>query len=141
VQSDIEGMHFNTVVSALMIYTNHLSGLAEPPREAFEKLLLCLAPFAPHLAEELWHGLGHQDSISSAPWPSYDEAMCADDVVELPVQVNGKVRGRVVLATDASEEDARRAALADRGVQATLEGKAITKVIYVAGRVLNLVVK
>jgi leucyl-tRNA synthetase len=141
VQADIEGMHFNTVVSTLMIYSNHLSGLKELPQEAFEKLLLCLAPLAPHLAEELWHGLGHGTSIADASWPEHDEALCVDDSVEVPLQVNGKVRGRVVLAKDASEADARAAALADRGVQSSLEGKAIVKLIYVPGRVLNLVVR
>jgi leucyl-tRNA synthetase len=141
VQGDIEGMRFNTVVSALMIFTNHLASLSAPPREAFEKLVLCLAPFAPHLSEELWRGLGHEESISTAPWPAHDETYCVDDTVEVPVQVNGKVRGRVVLGTDATEEDARAAALADRGVQASLEGKTLVKLIYVSGRVLNLVAK
>jgi leucyl-tRNA synthetase len=141
VRADIEGLHFNTVVSTLMIYSNHLVGLAALPREAFETLVLCLAPLAPHLAEDLWHGLGHSDSITGAAWPEHDEALCVDDSVEVPLQVNGKVRGRVVLAKDATQDDARAAALADRGVQASLEGKKIVKVIYVAGRVLNLVVK
>jgi leucyl-tRNA synthetase len=141
VGADIEGMHFNTVVSALMIYTNHLAGQERPPREAFEKLLLCLAPFAPHLAEELWRGLGHQTSIAGAAWPEHDEAWCVDDVVEVPVQVNGKVRGRVVLGRDATPEQAKSAALEDRNVQSSLEGKTIAKVVYVPGRVLNLVVR
>ena len=141
VKADIEGLHFNTVVSTLMIYSNHLSSLAALPREAFEKLVLCLAPLAPHLAEELWHGLGHASSVTLAAWPEHDEALCVDDTVEVPLQVNGKVRGRVVLPKDASADDARAAALADRGVQNSLEGKSVVKVIYVAGRVLNLVVK
>ncbi len=141
VASDIEGLRLNTVVSGLMIYTNHLFGLSQLPREAFEKLVSCLAPFAPHLAEELWQGLGHEGSISSASWPAHDEALCLDDVVEVPLQVNGKVRGRVTLAVNATEDDAKAAALADRGVLNFLEGKRIVKVIYVSGRVLNLVVK
>jgi len=141
VKADIEGLHFNTVVSTLMIYSNHLSALKTLPREAFEKLLLCLAPLAPHLAEELWHGLGYGTCIADAAWPEHDEALCVDDTVEVPLQVNGKVRGRVVLAKDASEADARAAALADRGVQSSMEGKALVKLIYVPGRVLNLVVR
>jgi leucyl-tRNA synthetase len=141
VKGDIEELHFNTVVSTLMIYSNHLSGLPLLPREAYEALLLCLAPLAPHLSEELWHGLGHAQSIGAAPWPAHDEALCVDDTIEVPLQVNGKVRGRVVLARDATEDDARAAALADRGVQSSLGGKQVVKVIYVAGRVLNLVVK
>jgi leucyl-tRNA synthetase len=141
VKGDIEGLHFNTVVSTLMIYSNHLAGLPAVPREAFEKLLLCLAPLAPHLSEELWHGLGHGDSVTGAAWPEHDEALCVDDSVEMPLQVNGKVRGRVVLAKNATEDEARAAALAERGVQSFLEGKQIVKVVYVAGRVLNLVVR
>jgi leucyl-tRNA synthetase len=141
VKGDIEGLHFNTVVSTLMIYSNHLSSLKAVPREAFEKLVLCLAPLAPHLAEELWHGLGHSSSVTEATWPEHDEALCVDDTVEVPLQVNGKVRGRVVLAKDATEADARAAALADRGVASSLGGKQVVKVIYVPGRILNLVVK
>jgi leucyl-tRNA synthetase len=141
VKGDIEGLHFNTVVSTLMIYSNHLASLKELPREAFEKLVLCLAPLAPHLSEELWSALGHSGTIADAPWPAHDEALCEDDTVEVPLQVNGKVRGRVVLAKGASEDEARAAALADRGVAASLEGKKIVKLVYVPGRILNLVVK
>src|SRR5688572_18741897 len=141
VGADIEGLHFNTVVSTLMIYSNHLASSKAVPREAFEKLLLCLAPLAPHLAEELWHGLGYESSITVAAWPTHDEALCVDDTVEVPLQVNGKVRGRVVLPKNATEADARAAALADRGVVNSLEGKQVVKVIYVPGRILNLVVK
>jgi leucyl-tRNA synthetase len=141
VGADFEALHFNTTVSALMIFLNHLVSLEEPPREAFEKLLLCLAPLAPHLAEELWHQLGHEGSITRAPWPSHDEALCVDDTVELPVQVNGKVRGRVVLPNDATEEQARSVALAEHAVKAALEGKTLVKVIYVPKRVLNVVVR
>jgi leucyl-tRNA synthetase len=141
VGGDFEALRFNTTVSALMIFTNHLATLETPPREAFEKLLLCLAPLAPHLAEELWHGLGHQSSITQAAWPSYDEALCVDDTVEMPVQVNGKVRGRVVLPTNATEEEARNLALAEQNVRASIEGKTLVKVVYVPKRVLNVVVR
>jgi leucyl-tRNA synthetase len=141
VGADLEGLRFNTAISALMIYLNHLTGLEQPPREAFEKLLLCLAPLAPHLAEELWQRLGNQGSISLAAWPSHDESYCVDDTVEMPVQVNGKVRGRVVLPVDASEEEARRLALAEHNVQAALEGKTVVKVVYVPKRILNIVVR
>jgi leucyl-tRNA synthetase len=141
VGADFEALRFNTTVSALMIFINHLATLEAPPREAFEKLLLCLAPLAPHLAEELWHGLGHQSSITQAAWPSHDEALCVDDTVEMPVQVNGKVRGRVVLPANATEEEARNLALAEPNVRASMEGKAVVKVVYVPNRVLNIVVR
>jgi leucyl-tRNA synthetase len=141
VGADFDALHFNTTVSALMILTNHLSALEQPPREAFEKLLLCLAPLAPHLAEELWRVLGHDTSITRAAWPSYDPALCVDDTVEVPVQVNGKVRGRIVLLNDATEEDARTGAFAEPSVRASLEGKTVVKVVYVPRRVVNIVVR
>jgi leucyl-tRNA synthetase len=141
VGADFDALHFNTTVSALMIFVNHLAGLEQPPRAAFETLLLCLAPLAPHLAEELWHAVGHDTSITRAAWPSYDPALCVDDTVEVPVQVNGKVRGRILLPNDAKEEDARSIALAEPGVRASLEGKTVVKVVYVPKRVLNIVVR
>ena len=141
VGADIEALHFNTAVSTMMILANHLQGQEHPAREALEKLVLCLSPFAPHLAEELWAHLGHATSIALEPWPSYDEAACEDDQVEVPLQVNGKVRGRVVLRKDADEAGAREAALLDKGVQNQIAGKQIVKTVYVPGRVLNLIVK
>jgi leucyl-tRNA synthetase len=141
VGEDIEALHFNTAVSQMMILSNHLQGQEHPAREALQKLVLCLSPFAPHLAEELWHRLGYTTSVAHEPWPSYDPAACEDDVVEMPVQVNGKVRGRVVLAKDADEAAALAAALTDKGVQNQTSGKRVVKTVYVPGRVLNLIVK
>jgi leucyl-tRNA synthetase len=141
VSLDIERLSFNTAVSQMMIYTNHLASLGNAPRRAVEGLLLCLAPFAPHLAEELWSQLGHPECLALEKWPSWDERQCEDDVVEVPVQVNGKVRGRVSLPKVASEDDARALALQDEKVQAFLAGKELLKVVYVPGRVLNFTVK
>jgi leucyl-tRNA synthetase len=141
VRTDIEGMRFNTVVSALMIFTNHLHSLEQPPREALETLVLCLAPFAPHLAEELWQRLGHAECVSLSSFPDFDEALCVDDVVEVPVQVNGRVRARLMLERTASEDAAKQAALGDDGVKQALEGKSVANVIYVPGRILNLVAR
>lgn len=141
VGEDIESLHFNTAVSQMMILSNHLQGQERPAREALEKLILCLSPFAPHLAEELWAGLGYTQSIALEEWPSYDPAACEDDVIEMPVQVNGKVRGRVVLPKDADEKTALAAALTDKGVQTQTAGKQVVKTVFVAGRILNLIVK
>jgi leucyl-tRNA synthetase len=105
-----------------------------------EKLLLCLAPFAPHLAEELWAQTGHQPSIANVPWPEFEMALCIDERVEIAVQVNGKVRSRIELARDASEETARTAALADANVQKHLEGKTLRKFLYVPGRIVNVII-
>jgi leucyl-tRNA synthetase len=145
---DIEALRLNTAVSTMMELVNHLFAFEKPPREAIEKLLLCLAPFAPHLAEELWSGgdgtgggLGRASTIADVPWPTYDEALTVDNVVELGVQVNGKVRGRVSLARDASEAAARDAGLADENVKRFTEGKTLVKFVYVPGKILNFIVK
>jgi leucyl-tRNA synthetase len=124
----------------MMIFANHLAKLDKPPRGAVEKLTLCLAPFAPHLAEELWSRLGHEPSVAEAPWPSFDPALCEDDAREIGVQVNGKVRGRVMLPVNASEEAAREAGLADPNVAKFIEGKTLRKVVYVPGKILNFIV-
>jgi leucyl-tRNA synthetase len=141
VGADIDALCLNTAVSAMMILTNHLNGLEKPPKSAVETLVLCLSPFAPHLAEELWEKLGHPPSIATAAWPSFDEALCQDDEIEIGVQVNGKVRGRVTLSRTASEEDARRVGLAEVNVAKFTEGKPLVKVIYVPGKILNFIVK
>jgi leucyl-tRNA synthetase len=103
-------------------------------------LAILVSPFAPHVAEELWQHLGHSASLAYEPWPAWDEALAVDDVIELPVQVNGKVRARVQLARDASEADARAAALAADGIAARLAGQTVRKFVYVPGQVVNLVV-
>jgi leucyl-tRNA synthetase len=114
VGEDIETMRFNTAVSTLMILANRLASLDATPRAAIEKMLQVLAPFAPHLSEELWSELGHTELIADAPWPSFEPALCVDDVVEIGVQVNGKARGRVKLAKDASEAVAKAESLKDQ---------------------------
>jgi len=137
---DIESLSLNTAVSTMMILVNHLNGMEQPPREAVEKLLLCLSPFAPHLAEELWAHLGHAPSIANVPWPKFDEALTVDDELEIAVQVNGKVRGRALLARDADEAAAQAAALADPNVSKFIEGRLIKKLVYVPGKILNFIV-
>ncbi len=137
---DIEVLSLNTAVSTMMILVNHLNPMTEPPREAVEKLLLCLAPFAPHLSEELWELTGHPPSIANVTWPAFDEALTIDDVLEIAVQVNGKVRGRAALARDADEAAARAAGLSDPNVSKFIEGKALKKLVYVPGKVLNFIV-
>ena len=166
VTTDIDPrMHLNTAVSALMVLVNELYAFAEkrgirptgredePPaviarpetaavlREAAETLVLLISPFTPHMAEELWEGLGHRDGIVAAGWPEWDEASARDETIEIPVQVNGKVRGRVTVAADASEPDIQAAALASPQVQPYLEGKQVVKVIVARGRLVSVVVK
>ncbi len=149
VTDDIAGFHFNTMLSALMEFTNHLTRLRETGaevdadawREAQQSLALILAPSVPHIAEELWQRLGQPYSVHTQTWPPFDAALAADDAVEIAVQVNGKVRARLTLPVDAPEAAARERAMASTAVASHVAGKQIVRVIYVPNRLLNIVVK
>jgi leucyl-tRNA synthetase len=140
VTEDYAALRNNTAVAKLIEYTNHLTKEGVSSRDALEPLVLMLAPLAPHLAEELWKRLGHDTSLAHGPFPVADPAYLVDDTVEMPVQVNGKVRGKVTVAADADKGALEAAALADEKVQAFLDGKTPKKVIVVPGRLVNLVV-
>jgi len=146
VTEDIDKRYqFNTAVSAIMELVNAISAYPEGAdrgtlAEAIEKTIVLLAPFAPHIAEELWHRIGHADSVHAQPWPTWDEAALAADEVEIVVQVNGKVRDRVVVPANASREEIEAAVLAQEKVKAHLAGKTVKKVIVVPGKLVNLVV-
>ena len=139
VTEDIDGMRFNTAISAMMVLTNELTKLDVVPSEAAEVLTILLHPFAPHIAEEMWEGLGHKESVQKAAWPEFDSKLCEDDEVDVPVQINGKVRAKIRLAKDASEQDAMDKALAVENIAAQLEGKTVRKTIWVPRRILNLI--
>ena len=141
VTEDIENMRFNTALAAMMELTNHVNGLKETPRMAAETLTLLVSPFAPHLGEELWKRLGHDESLAYHPWPTYDEALTVEDTIEMGVQVNGKTRGTVTLPKDADADTAKKLALDVPNVAKNLEGKDIKKFIYVPGRIINFVAK
>ncbi|MDR0993660.1 MAG: leucine--tRNA ligase [Verrucomicrobiota bacterium] len=136
---DIERMEFNTAISAMMIFVNEAQGWAVLPREMLSTFVLVLSPFAPHLAEELWSRLGHDRTLAYEPWPVWDDAVLHEDEIELPVQVNGKVRGRIRVAADAEESFILAAAEACEGVRPFLEGKTIRKRIVIPKRMVNLV--
>lgn len=142
VSEDYVALRNNTAAAKLIEYTNHLTKQYRDgvPRAAVEPLVLMLAPLAPHMSEELWLRLGHGASLAHGPFPVADPAYLVDDTVEYPVQVNGKVRGRVVVASDAATDAVQAAALADEKVQAFLDGATPRKVIVVPGRMVNLVV-
>lgn len=142
VAEDYAALRNNTAAAKLIEYTNHLTKEHRDavPRAAVEPLVLMLAPLAPHMAEELWLRLGHETPLAHGPFPIADPAFLVDDTVEYPVQVNGKVRGRVMVAADADQDTLKAAALADEKVQAFLAGATPRKVIVVAGRLVNLVV-
>jgi len=166
VTTDIDPrMHLNTAISALMELVNELYAFADRHgirptgredeaaavvsrpetaavlREAIESLVLLISPFTPHLAEELWQRLGHADGIVAAGWPECDEAAAREESIEIPVQVNGKVRGRVMVAADATEAEIQEAALQSPQVKPYLEGKQVVKVIVARGRLVSVVVK
>ncbi|HET7321159.1 MAG TPA: leucine--tRNA ligase, partial [Longimicrobiaceae bacterium] len=142
VTDEVEALRFNTAIAAMMEYLNAVrTGGRTPERAAVEPLVVLAAPFAPHLAEEVWERTGHEGSIfDSAGWPGYDPEKAVADVVEFVVQVNGKVRARMEMARGISEAEARDAALADANVQRFTEGKSVRKTIFVPDRLLNLVV-
>ncbi|CAN5375592.1 leucine--tRNA ligase [soil metagenome] len=140
VSEDYTNLRDNTAAAKLIEYTNHLTKEAVSARSAIEPLVLMLAPLAPHLAEELWQRLGHDGSLAHGPFPIADPAYLVEDSVEYPVQVNGKVRGRVTVPADATADAVEAAALADEKVLASLAGKNPKKVIVVPGKLVNLVV-
>ncbi|OBH88814.1 leucine--tRNA ligase [Mycobacterium sp. E2989] len=142
VSEDYAALRNNTAAAKLIEYTNHLTKEHRDavPRAAVEPLVLMLAPLAPHMAEELWLRLGHTTSLAHGPFPQADPTYLVDESVEYPVQVNGKVRGRVVVAADADQDTLKAAALSDEKVQAFLAGANPRKVIVVPGRLVNLVV-
>ena len=140
VGGDIETFGFNTAISAMMICVNHLARREVRPRCAVEPFVLILAPFAPHIAEELWQRLGHGESLAHEPWPSYDEELAKEKQVELAVQVNGKVRDRIVVAAETGEEQIKAKALGSEKVVAALDGKTPKKVIVIKSRLVNIVV-
>jgi len=153
VTADFEKLDLNTNVAALMELLNALGDFNLNPskasegdvlaaREAIEALVVMLAPFSPHVAEEMWEGLGHEGGLlQGALWPVADTELAKKEELEIPIQVNGKLRSRVVVAPDASEEDLRAMALADGKVQSFIDGHKVVKVIVVPQRLVNVVIK
>ncbi|MDX1911692.1 MAG: class I tRNA ligase family protein [Saprospiraceae bacterium] len=140
VTDDIERMSMNTCVSHFMIATNDLRKLNCSKRAILEPLAVLIAPFGPHIAEELWHRLGHSGSVCDAAWPVLNEEYLKMDTKEFPIQINGKLRATIELPTDISAAEAEAAALALEQVQRWLEGLAPKKVVFVPGRMINVVV-
>ena len=141
VTHDIETMSFNTAIARMMEFVNFFTKADVRPKSALSDFVLLLAPFAPHLAEELWHLLGNPQSLAYHAWPTVDEAATKSAEVEIPIQVNGKLRGRIIVPADCSKEELEKLALADSRTQELLEGKQIVKTIIVPGRLVNWVVK
>lgn len=140
VGEDLDGLNFNTAISAMMILVNELYSANVRPRQVLVPLMQLLAPLAPHIAEELWSRLGQTGLVSVAPWPEFDPKITADDVLVMAVQVNGKTRGTIEISVNASEDDAMASARDLNSVKNALDGKSIAKIIYKPGKILNIIV-
>lgn len=140
VTNDFESLSFNTAIARLMEFVNHFTRSERRSRSVMEPFVLLLAPLAPHIAEELWQILGHDESLAYEPWPQWDEALTVDETVEIPVQVNGKVKVRLDVPQGISKEDLERTVLADERVQQLLTTPP-ARTIVVPGRLVNFVIK
>jgi leucyl-tRNA synthetase len=141
VSEDFENLKFNTAIAALMSLINDFNAKGSINKAEFKVFLMLLNPIAPHITEELWQLNGYKGMITDQSWPQWDEAKTKDDTIEMAVQINGKVKGTIVIAADASQEDAKEKAMADEKISAFIEGKTIVKEIYVPGKIFNIVVK
>ncbi|MFA5172807.1 MAG: class I tRNA ligase family protein [Candidatus Paceibacterota bacterium] len=140
VSEDIEMMKFNTAVAQMMIWANEATKAKEIGKDNLEMFLKVLAPFAPHIAEEIWERLGNKESIFKEKWPAYDEEKTKDEKITLVIQVNGKVRDKMEAVAEINKEEAKEAALASEKIKKILEGKEIKKIIFIEGKLINIVV-
>ncbi|WP_429950111.1 leucine-tRNA ligase [Enterococcus sp. AZ170] len=139
VTEDMENLHFNTAISQLMVFVNEANKVDVLPYEYIEGFVQLLAPIAPHIGEELWAILGNEESLTNAPWPTYDEAALVEDEVEVVFQVNGKVRAKLNVARGLSKDELEAQALATEEIQSFVEGKTVRKVIVVPDKLVNIV--
>jgi leucyl-tRNA synthetase len=140
VTEDTEGLRFNTAIAAMMEFVNHVTRLEVRPRKVLDPFVLLLAPYAPHAAEELWQVLGHTNTLAYEPWPQFDPTLAKADEIEVPVQVNGKLKARLKVPADIDDTALEAAALADQTVQAQIAGKTIKRVIVKSQQLVNVVV-
>jgi leucyl-tRNA synthetase len=145
---DMDRLRLNTMIAGLMELTNYLHKVKESSnvskeqwQKSIEALVIMIAPTAPHMAEELWHRIGHTDSVHNQQWPQWDEALAKEDEITLVLQINGKLRDRPTVPASITEEEAKKMALASEKVQPFLQGKTVVNVIYVPGKLVNIVVK
>ena len=139
VTEDLEELRFNTAIAQMMVFTNEMTKLEKRPRALLEPFVLLLSPFAPHIAEELWERLGKAPSVAKELWPQYDPALVASERLTIPIQVNGKLRSKIEVPADSSEEQVVRLARQDAKLAEWLQGKQPRKVIYVEKKLVNFV--
>ncbi len=140
VTEDTESLRFNTAISAMMEFTNLLTKSEERPREAVTMLVRLLSPYAPHLAEELWSLLGNAKTLAYEPWPAYDPELTKSDTIEVPVQINGKLKGVIAVEANIEKDALEAAAKADAKIAEMLKGKVVKKAIVVPKKLVNFVI-
>ncbi len=140
VGSDIESFSFNTAISQMMIFVNHMTKQQVRSKAVLEPFVLVLASFAPHLAEELWQRLGHDNTLAYEPFPAFDESLMQEKEIELAVQIRGKIKDKIVVPADATEQQIQDKALASDKVQAALDGQTPKKIIVIKSRLVNIVI-
>lgn len=141
VTEDFDALHFNTAISQMMVFVNEANKADDMPKEYAEGLVKLLSPIAPHMMEEIWSKFGHDDSITYAKWPTFDESKLVTDTVDLIIQVNGRLRDKLSVPLDTDKEKVKELALSDEKVQKFLDGKDVVKVIVVPNKIVNIVVK
>jgi leucyl-tRNA synthetase len=141
VGEDIQGLRFNTAISQMMIFVNEAMKLQELPRKELEQFLLLLSPFAPHIAEELWELMGHRRSLAYEPWPTFEVSKTIEDNVEVVLQVNGKMRGKLEVPQGTNEQEIERLARLDANILRHIEGKKVVRTVVVKNKLVNIVVE
>ena len=141
VTNDYENMYFNTAISQMMIFINSASKEDVIPKEYAEGFIKLLNPVAPHITEEIWNRFGHNNTITYEAWPTYDETKLVEDTVEIPVQINGKVRATISISVGASQDDVKNTVHQNSNIQSQIDGKTVVKEIYVKNKIYNIVVK
>ena len=140
VEDDMDNQKYNTAIAKLMELTNSLYGAEKVSSETWEKFLIMVAIFLPALSEELWQNLGHKESIFKESWPEYNEKLIQEEEIEMVVQVNGKLRDRIKVPADISEEEAKKVTMESGKIKQNISGKEIKKVIFVKGKLINIVI-
>lgn len=141
VTEDIESLKFNTAIASMMSLINDISTVGSINKAEYRTLLILLNPFAPHITEELYELLGFEGVLNKQKWVTYDEALCIDSTIEIAVQVNGKIKAKLMIPAEAEQEKALELAKADEAVSQAMSGKTVVKELYVKGRLVNIVVK
>jgi leucyl-tRNA synthetase len=140
ITQNVDTFRFNTAISQMMIFVNHLAKLETKPKKAIETFVLLLAPFSPHIAEEVWQSLGHTNTIAYEAWPKFDENLAKEKEIEIAVQVLGKIKDKIVVSAEADEEEIKQKALACEKVASSIAGKEIKKIIVIKSRLVNIVI-